>query len=33
MEDRIFPGESVERLGNSSEILGVTSVVPGEAQE
>ena len=33
MEDRIFPGESVERAGNSSEIFDITPVVPGEAQE
>ena len=33
MEDRIFPGESMERPGNSGEIFDITPVVPGEAQE
>ena len=33
MEDRIFRGESVERPGNGGEILDITPVVPGEAQE
>ena len=33
MEDRIFPGESVERPGNGGKILDILLVVPGEAQE
>ena len=33
MEDRTFPGESVERPGNSGKILDITPVVPGETQE
>ena len=33
MEDRILPGESVERAGNGGEILDISPVVSGDAQK
>ena len=33
VEDRILPGESVERAGDGGEILDISPVVPGEAQK
>ena len=33
VEDRIFPGETVERAGNGGKVLDILSAVPGEAQK
>ena len=33
VEDRILPGESMERAGNGGEILDIAPVVSGEAQK
>ena len=33
MEDRILPGESVERAGNGGEIIDIAPVVSGEPQK
>ena len=33
VEDRIFPGEGVERAHDSDEIIDISPVVPGEAQK
>ena len=33
VQDHIFPGESVEKVGDGGEILDISPVVPGEAQK